>query len=482
LLIDDFEGEGETMNSVSIPSTSGKGVDVLVVEDSRIQAKILERRLITAGHTVRVAEHGVRGLEMVRERIPAIIVSDIEMPEMNGYELCKALKQEEQYKDIPIILLSTLSDPLDIIKGLDSGADNYVTKPYDPEYLLARMSSLLETPLEQANASADLEVTIVGQKFRVKAGRQQVLNLLVSTFENAVSKNQELIIVNQDLSLAKDQLEHSNRELNDLNQKIASVNSRMVRDLEAAAKVQQSLLPSSKVEFPRCDIAWRYAPCQELAGDFLNVIQFDDEHVGMYVVDVSGHGVPSSLLAVTVGRFLSAQVSDSSILVQKALDGSMVVNSPALVGAHLNRLFPMDENTGLYFTIVYGVLHTPTGLFKFITGGHPALVHVSNEGEAKYVEADGFPIGWVEDAEFMECQIQLQPGERIVMYSDGVNEAMNDQVEQLGNERLSDMVHQGRSHPIEESVQMLMSMVEKWCDPKGPLDDVSILGIEWKGE
>ena len=82
----------------------------------------------------------------------------------------------------------------------------------------------------------------------------------------------------------------------------------------------------------------------------------------------------------------------------------------------------------------------------------------------------------------MECQIQLQPGERIVMYSDGVNEAMNDQVEQLGNERLSDMVHQGRSHPIEESVQMLMSMVEKWCDPKGPLDDVSILGIEWKGE
>jgi sigma-B regulation protein RsbU (phosphoserine phosphatase) len=166
------------------------------------------------------------------------------------------------------------------------------------------MNSLLASPLESADdASATmLEVTLAGQMFRVKAGRQQVLNLLVSTFENAVAKNQELVVANQDLSVARDGLQKSNEELSTLNAEISRINAHMVRDLKAAAKVQRSLLPADDVEIPGTTIAWRYVPCQGLAGDFLNVFPLDEEHVGLFVVDVSGHGVPSSLMAVTVGR------------------------------------------------------------------------------------------------------------------------------------------------------------------------------------
>ena len=148
----------------------------------------------------------------------------------------------------------------------------------------------------------------------------------------------------------------------------------MVRDLEAAAKVQRSLLPADDVALPALEIAWRYVPCHSLAGDFLNIFPLDDERVGLFVVDVSGHGVPSSLMAVTVGRFLSPKVSDSSILVRQGADGRVVVASPAEVATQLNRLFQADEFSGLYFTMLYGVLHLPSGRLDYVSGGHPALV------------------------------------------------------------------------------------------------------------
>ena len=243
------------------------GVDVVIAEDSRIQARMLIRRLEEAGHTVRWGETGALALALAKERRPDIIVSDIEMPEMTGYEFCKAAKSDPGLKTVPFILLSTLSDPIDIIRGLDAGADNYVTKPYEPDYLLGRMNSLLASPLESADdgSAAMLEVTIQGQKFRVKAGRQQVLNLLVSTFENAVTKNQELVVANQELSVARDGLQKSNEELSTLNTEISRINAHMIRDLKAAAKVQRSLLPADDIEIPGTTIAWRYVPCQGLA-------------------------------------------------------------------------------------------------------------------------------------------------------------------------------------------------------------------------
>ena len=320
------------------------------------------RRLTEAGHTVRWGETGADALALARERRPDIIVSDIEMPVMTGYEFCKAAKTDPALRSVPFILLSTLADPIDIICGLDAGADNYVTKPYETEFLLGRMQSLLASPLDDAGAEAEtatLEVTLAGQQFRVKAGRQQVLNLLISTFENAVAKNQELVVANQDLSVARDSLQRSNAELTDLNARISRINAQMVRDLEAAAKVQQSLLPPATVTLPATQVAWRYVPCQSLAGDFLNIFPLDDEHLGLFVVDVSGHGVPSSLMAVTVGRFLTPKVSEQSLLVRQGADGGVAIVRPAEVASQLNRLFQADEFSGLYFTILYGVLHVP---------------------------------------------------------------------------------------------------------------------------
>ena len=115
---------------------------VVIAEDSRVQGKVLQQRLIAAGYDAHVGINGELALELVQKLKPDIVVSDIEMPKMNGYELCSAIKQSEELKRCPVILLSTLNDAEDIIKGLAAGADNYITKPYDIKFLIARIEDI----------------------------------------------------------------------------------------------------------------------------------------------------------------------------------------------------------------------------------------------------------------------------------------------------------------------------------------------------
>lgn len=451
---------------------------IQIVEDSRIQAKILSNKLVEAGYDVRIAENGQVGLQMIREQHPTLVISDIEMPQMTGYELCRAVKQHPELRKIPFILLSTLADAQDIIKGLHCGADNYVTKPYDPPFLVARVASLLETPLDHQDEAEQLDVTLGGTKYSVKAGRQQVLNLLVSTFENAVEKNQELVRTNEELTVAKEQLTRWNHELETLNDRLEDVNQRMTRDLDAAAKVQQSLLPSSNHQIPRVQFAWQYLPCDELAGDFLNFFPLDEDHVAMYVVDVSGHGVASSLLSVTIGRLLTPLVSASSLLVQSDGQGGKRIVPPAEVAYELNRKFQMEEQNELFFTMLYGVLQLSTLEFRFVSAGHDPVVRVPLGGAPEYLEGSNMAIGWVGEMEYDESAVVLQPGDRLYAYSDGVPEAMDAELNQFSMTQMMEVIELGQSQSLDSSVDLLLQTVRRWCKVNGPKDDVSILGLE----
>ncbi len=453
-------------------------IDVVVAEDSPIQAKMLQKRLIDAGYEVRVGVNGAKALELIRERPPQIIISDIEMPEMTGFELCRAVKNDAELKRIPLILLSTLSSPEDIIQGLHAGADNYVTKPYDAAYLLSRVESLLKTPIgDEEDQGPALDVTLSGKRYQVHAGRQQVLNLLISTFENAVEKNNELIRVNQELTLARDKLTTWNDELKNLNAKLETANTRMSRDLDAAAKVQQSLLPTADLDSSTIRGSWKYVPCDELAGDFLNFFPLDDRHVAFFVVDVSGHGVASSLLSVTIARVLTPHASSSSLLVKQDGDQRQIV-PPRDVVSELNRRFPMEEQGGLYFTLLYGILNTETREFRYSSAGHDPPIHVPRGEAPRFLPAEGCPIGWMDDIEFDEEAITLGVGDRVFLYSDGVPEAMDEQLNEFGEERMFEVIARLQSEPLPDGVTKLCESVKTWCQTNGPKDDVSLLVFE----
>lgn len=184
-------------------------MNILIVEDSPTQAEELLYTLEKRGYHAVVSQNGRAALEAMHIRRPLLVISDIVMPEMDGFELCRRIKGNEELKDLPVILLTALSDPADVLKGLECGADSFITKPYDGEYLVARIErALMNVGVRGGRGSqAGNAVNFKGRTYVVTSGRQQILDLLLSTYETAVMKNVELKAVQEKLEALNDQLE-----------------------------------------------------------------------------------------------------------------------------------------------------------------------------------------------------------------------------------------------------------------------------------
>ncbi|MCK4449768.1 MAG: response regulator, partial [Anaerolineae bacterium] len=190
----------------------GRGIAnkrILIVEDSLVQVARLKNLLQERGYWVTVATNGQEALAAAREREPDLIISDIIMPGMDGYEMCQAIKHDGVLRDIPVILLTVLSDTKDVIRALKAGVDYYLTKPYYENHLLSQVESALARPVRQKNdgAEEDLEVAFGGERHVITSDRQQILNLLLSTYDNAVQQNQKLIKTQRELQKMNEQLQ-----------------------------------------------------------------------------------------------------------------------------------------------------------------------------------------------------------------------------------------------------------------------------------
>ncbi|MCL6560508.1 MAG: response regulator, partial [Firmicutes bacterium] len=179
-------------------------VEILVVEDSPTQAEELRYILEKQEYAISVARNGVEALDHIKKQKPAIVISDIMMPEMDGYQLCERIKADENLKDTPVILLTSLSDPTDVIRGLECGADNFITKPYNAQFLLSRIRHILINKELRKSGSSEMgiEVFFAGQKHFLTSERIQIIDLLLSTYENAIQQKIELEQSNKQLQKA----------------------------------------------------------------------------------------------------------------------------------------------------------------------------------------------------------------------------------------------------------------------------------------
>jgi len=352
-----------------------------------------------------------------RRAPPDLILLDINMPEMNGYEVCEHLKADDQLKGIPVIFISALTDQLDKVRAFAIGGVDYLTKPFQMEELHARV----ETHLKLRRLQMELEET---------------------------------------------------------NARLAKANDRMSRDLKAAAKIQETLLPREGPRIPGTEFAWIYRPCDELAGDGLNVIPLGDGRVALYILDVSGHGVAAALLSVTLSRLLSSPSDPSSILIRdRDVGDRFAITPPAEVANRLNLHFPFDTATEQFATMVYGILDTTTGEFRYVSAGHPGPVHLPCGADPVILESSGSPIGLAEDA-YEERSVRLGPGDRLYLYSDGIPEAMDPIGKPFGDARLLEAIGRRRSEPLQESVATLLEEVARWRGAETSQDDISILAVE----
>ena len=240
-------------------------IEILIAEDSPTQAEQLRYILLQHGYSLTVVRNGREALAAIANRAPTLVISDVIMPYMDGYELCSRIKQDERLRNLPVILLTSLSDPADVVKGLESGADSFIFKPYDEQYLLTRISYTLANSHLRENESAQMgvEVVFAGRKFFITSDRLQILNLLLSTYEAAVHKNQELTATQDELRNLNDNLE--NRIL----ERTAALESEVVERKQAQSRLQAQL--------GRLDLLYRITRAigerQDLASIFQVVIR-----------------------------------------------------------------------------------------------------------------------------------------------------------------------------------------------------------------
>ncbi len=181
---------------------------VLIVEDSLMQAGLLKDILEQHGFISSVAENGKRALEMIGAFHPDAIISDVLMPVMDGYELCRTIKNDNRYRHIPVILLTMLTDTKDVIHAMESGADNFITKPYQGEYIISRLNAVLEqknAPGFPEAAEAPFDIVVLGNTYTLRQGRRQIIEFLLSSYEAAVLQHKEVIRAQGKLAEANDE-------------------------------------------------------------------------------------------------------------------------------------------------------------------------------------------------------------------------------------------------------------------------------------
>lgn len=192
-----------------------QAIRILIVEDSKTQAMFLMNMLEVRGYELKHVFNGVEALDLLKKEKPDIIISDVVMPLMDGYDLCKTIKSDSRLSDIPVILLTSMTDPQNLLQALISGADSFLTKPYKIQAVTNCLQTILANPItaNNYNISEKMEIDFLGHKESLQTNIRQITNFLLSSYENTMEKSNELEYVNKELIKAKETI-NSLEELN----------------------------------------------------------------------------------------------------------------------------------------------------------------------------------------------------------------------------------------------------------------------------
>ena len=404
---------------------------ILIVDDDLANREALHEVLTHTGFEVFSSESGEKALELLNAESVDLILLDITMPGMDGFEVLKRVRTLQGRSELPIIMVTGREERDHVVRALESGANDYVTKPLDLPILLARLRSQLSL--------------------------KRAYDHIVALEHNA-------------------ELQHE--RLESAHYKLEEAYDRMKGDLHAGAALQQALLPTELPEIPGVHFTWTFRPCSDLAGDHLNVTRLDDNHVAMYMLDVSGHGVRAALLSVTLSRMLAPLPDRPSLVCRRCRSGnSLEPTPPSIVAEELNRRFQLDLETWQYFTLFYGVLNTKTMLLRYVSAGQPGPIHVPHDGQPLNLSKPVFAIGWVPEPNYQERQLQLCPGDRLFIFSDGVDEAMSAEKEPFGDQRVLQALAEQKSLELEKLTAHVLAAAQDYSG-KPFVDDVSALAIE----
>jgi sigma-B regulation protein RsbU (phosphoserine phosphatase) len=396
---------------------------ILIAEDERITRTTLARYLQAWGHEVTAAEDGQQAWDAFGAGEFDIVITDWDMPRVSGVELVRRIRGATRAAYTYVIVLTSRSEKTDVVEGIEAGADDFVSKPFDRDELRVRL--------------------LAGER--------------VVRLERALSKQ---------------------------NDELRAASERIRDGLRAAARVQQSMLPRQNVVTPRVRTAWAYVPTDELAGDAIGLHLVDDRYLLAYVLDVSGHGVPAALLSVSAMHSLEPEPAEMSLV--RSLtpgDGRLgTLQRPSRVATEMNRRFRAGENDGRYLTMGLCMLDTHDGRLQITSAGHPPPLLLRGGEGSILPDAGGFPIAILDGGEYEETVIQLLPGDRVCLYSDGIiEETQPGGTEQFGASRILQSLASPGDKPPEAAVNDVVNGLAAWAGSRAFTDDVSVVVVDWLG-
>ncbi|MBC8412621.1 MAG: SpoIIE family protein phosphatase [Nitrospira sp.] len=271
----------------------------------------------------------------------------------------------------------------------------------------------------------------------------------------------------------------------DLEHNLTEKNEIIRKDLEAARKLQESFLPAKFPEIENVDFAARFIPSSYVSGDIYNIFRLDEEHIGLYHVDVMGHGVLSALFSVSIHQRMSHDLSPYGLI--KTPTGSKPfykINSPLDVAMELNQSLLIEEY-GSYYTMLYAILNTKTGLLTMCRAGHNLPLVLSSDGSFIYIDGGGPPIGLgIPFNSDEEQTYQLTSGDSLIVFSDGINECSPSEEAdaEYGLNRVKDVLAGSSNDGLNASFDALISDLYDFRGTDEFSDDVSIIGLRWNKE
>lgn len=397
---------------------------VLLVDDSAAQRRLLARLLKRGGYDVIEAANGAEALQLCERLAPDLVLSDWVMPEMTGLQFCAAFRQLSRPNYGYFVLLTSNADAHAITEGLQAGADDFLTKPVAPQELLARL-----------------------------AAGERILHI-------------------------EEELRASNTQLRQALSQLSETQAAMERDLREARKLQQGLVRERSGRFGQIEISLLLRPAGHIGGDLVGFFPIGDDRLGLYALDVSGHGVTAALLTAQLSVHLSGS-SDQNIALRGALGGADA-GGPAALAHFFNTMMLEEMNTDTYFTMIYAELNHMTGHLRMVQAGHPHPALQRADGTVTHLGAGGMPIGVFESPLFDEIDITLGPGDRLLIASDGITEATTPNGRQLGNDGLEAVM---RTNAFLNGHSFLESMawsVSEYCRGERQ-DDMSAVLVEFRG-
>ncbi|WP_286193837.1 SpoIIE family protein phosphatase [Tropicibacter sp. R16_0] len=408
---------------------SGAIQQVLVVDDSRLQRRILVSSLKKWGFEVIEADCGEAALEICQTSPPDLILSDWVMPGMSGLEFCKAVRELPNDAYSYFILLTSKSEKNEIAQGLDAGADDFLIKPVSSDELRARISA--------------------GDRI---LGMQRELSKKNRMIEEALDE----------LKVAHDAID---------------------KDLMQARKIQESLVPELTREFGSSRVSLLLKPCGHIGGDLVGMFSPGVNRLGFYSIDVSGHGITSAMMTARLGSYLSSNYFEQNVAMEKRFNRFYALRKPEEVAASLNSRLIADTGIEEYFTMVYAIVDLRSGLLRMVQAGHPHPLVLRRDGRAEFVGEGGVPIGLLPDIPYTQFETQLNPGDRLLLYSDGFTECRLSNGEMLEPEGLLQLVRdcdpqQGGQEFLDD---LFWRLTQVMSDEYGMEDDVSATFFEFNG-